>query len=86
MMSQLPGLDPILANVIYDLILRLNQELGTTSLVISHDIAGMEKISDRVSLLDDGKIVLTCNTNDIWEQDDEVFKEFINGKVNSHES
>ncbi len=79
------GLDPILTNVIYDLIMHLNQKLGTTSLIISHDISGMEKISNRVSLLHDGKVVLTCDTEDMWEQDNEIFNEFLNGKAYSHE-
>jgi phospholipid/cholesterol/gamma-HCH transport system ATP-binding protein len=77
------GLDPILANVINDLIVRLNRELGITSLIISHDVAGTERISDRVSLLHDGKIVLTCETKEMWYQDNAIFNEFINGKVYS---
>ncbi|MCL5268531.1 MAG: ATP-binding cassette domain-containing protein [Bacteroidetes bacterium] len=75
------GLDPLLSNVIDELILRLNGELGITSLIISHDISGTEKISNRVALLHDGKIVLTCDTKDMWYQDNDVFNEFINGKV-----
>ena len=75
------GLDPILSNVIDELILRLNGELGITSLIISHDISGTEKISNRVALLHDGKIVLTCDTKDMWYQDNDIFNEFINGKV-----
>ncbi len=75
------GLDPILSNVIDELILRLNGELGITSLIISHDISGTQKISNRVALLHDGKIVLTCDTKDMWYQDNDIFNEFINGKV-----
>ncbi len=75
------GLDPILGNVINEVILRLNGELGTTSLIISHDIIGTEKISDRVSLLHDGKIVFACETKDIRNAENEVFNDFINGKV-----
>jgi len=79
------GLDPVLANVINDLIIRLNGELGTTSLIISHDIAGTEKISNRVALLHDGKLVLTCHTKDMWNQESDIFNEFINGKVMCNE-
>ena len=75
------GLDPILSNVIDELILRLNGELGITSLIISHDISGTERISNRVALLHDGKIVLTCDTKDMWYQDNDIFNEFINGKA-----
>jgi len=79
------GLDPPLANVINDLIIRLNGELGTTSLIISHDIAGTQKISNRVALLRDGKLVLTCETKDMWNQENDIFNEFINGKVMCNE-
>ena len=75
------GLDPILSNVINELILKLNHELGISSLILSHDITGTERISDRVALLHDGKIVLACDTREMRYQDDEVFNEFINGKV-----
>ncbi len=75
------GLDPILSNVINELIMKLNHELGITALIISHDIPSTEKISDRVALLHDGKIELTCDTKEMWYQDNDVFNEFINGKV-----
>jgi phospholipid/cholesterol/gamma-HCH transport system ATP-binding protein len=80
------GLDPILSNVINELILKLNHELGISSLIISHDIVGTERISDRVALLHEGKIVLTCNASEMRYQDDDVFNEFINGKVIYNES
>ncbi len=75
------GLDPILSNVINELILKLNRELGISSLIISHDITGTERISDRVALLHDGKIVLTCDAREMRYQDNDIFNEFINGKV-----
>ncbi|MCL4538288.1 MAG: ATP-binding cassette domain-containing protein [Bacteroidetes bacterium] len=75
------GLDPILSNVIDELILKLNGELGITSLIISHDISGTERISNRVALIHDGKIVLTCDTKEMWYQDNDIFNEFINGKA-----
>lgn len=75
------GLDPILSNVIDELILKLNRELGISSLVISHDLTGTERISDRVALLHDGKIVLTCAAKEMRYQNNDIFNEFINGKV-----
>jgi len=79
------GLDPVLSNVINSLIKKLNDELGITSLIISHDIAGTEKISDRVSMLYEGKIILTCDTKDIWKQENKIFNDFITGKVNNND-
>ncbi len=79
------GLDPVLSKVINNLIKKMNTELGITSLVISHDIKGVEDISDRVSMLYKGKVQLTCEVNDFWKQDDKIFNNFINGKVIKNE-
>lgn len=79
------GLDPVLSNVINSLIKELNDNLGVTSLIISHDIVGTEKISDRVSMLHEGKIILTCDTKDIWKQENKIFNDFITGKVNNND-
>ena len=75
------GLDPVLANVINTLIKKLNEELGITSIIITHDIAGATKISNRISMLFEGKIILTCPADEIKNQDNEIFNNFISGKV-----
>ena len=80
------GLDPILSNMINDLIVNINIRLGTTSLIISHDIPGVEKISNLVAMLYMGKIVHTCSANDLWQQDNEIFNQFIHGKAFNNES
>ncbi len=80
------GLDPILSNMIDDLIVNINSRLGTTSLIISHDIPGVEKISNHVAMLYMGKIVHTCSANDLWQQDNEIFNQFIHGKAFNNES
>jgi len=75
------GLDPVLANVINSLIKKLNDDLDITSIIITHDIMGAQKISDRIAMLFEGKIILTCNANEIMNQDNEIFNNFISGKV-----
>ena len=75
------GLDPVLANVINSLIKKLNDELGITSIIITHDIAGAKKISKRISMLFEGKIILTCHADELQNQDNEIFNNFISGKV-----
>ena len=75
------GLDPVLRNMVNDLIIRLHRELKTTSLIISHDIESLQKFSERVALLHDGKIVATCPVSEIWNQDDPLFNSFIRGEV-----
>ena len=75
------GLDPVLSNMINDLIVDLNNRLGTTSLIISHDISGVERISDRIGMLHEGKIVHSCSAKELWQQDHEIFNQFIHGKA-----
>ncbi len=75
------GLDPVLATVINTLIKKLNEELGITSIIITHDIAGAKKISNRISMLFEGKIILTCSADELRNQDNEIFNNFISGKV-----
>jgi phospholipid/cholesterol/gamma-HCH transport system ATP-binding protein len=74
------GLDPILSNIINNLIKDLNTNLGITSIIITHDIHGAKMISDRIAMLYDGKIILTCESSDLMKQNNEIFNNFINGK------
>src|SRR5690606_27654960 len=50
------GLDPVNGAVVHQLIERLGRELGVTSIVVTHDIEGALPISNRVAMLDQGKI------------------------------
>jgi len=75
------GLDPVLANVINNLIRRLNDELGITAIIITHDIKGAQNISDRIAMLFEGKIILTCPADELMNQDNDIFNNFISGKV-----
>lgn len=73
------GLDPVLSNVINDLIVKLNREMNITSLVISHDMDSVEKVSTRVAMLHKGRVIVTCNADDLWRQTDDIFNSFIHG-------
>ena len=75
------GLDPVLRNMVNDLITRLHRELKTTSLIISHDIESLQHFSERVALLHEGRIVTTCPVSELWNQDDQTFNSFIHGEV-----
>jgi phospholipid/cholesterol/gamma-HCH transport system ATP-binding protein len=52
------GLDPINADIIDHLVVRLDDELGVTSIVVTHDVRGAFKVADRLALLMEGEIVL----------------------------
>ncbi len=75
------GLDPVLSNVINALIKKLNDELNITSLIISHDITGVEQISDKVGMLYKGEIITVCDAKKMWEVEDKIFHDFIRGKI-----
>ena len=74
------GLDPVLTNMVDEMISKLNKEQEITSLVISHNIKSAEKISDRISMIYNGRIINTCDADQLWEQDNEKFNKFINGE------
>lgn len=75
------GLDPVLAHVINELIQKLHRELKTTSLIISHDIENLQKFSERVAMLHEGRIITVCRASEMWEQENEVFSRFIRGEM-----
>ncbi len=75
------GLDPVLTNVINGLIAQLNRDLDVSSLIISHDVESIQKLSDRIAMLYQGNIIHTCNAKDMWNQSNEIFNKFIHGEV-----
>jgi len=52
------GLDPVNADIIDNLVTRLADELGVTSVTVTHDVRGAFRVADRLALLTDGKVVL----------------------------
>ena len=75
------GLDPIMADVINDLIVKVNQETHATTLTITHDMASARKIADRVAMLYQGKITWAGPTRDLDDCANPVVAQFILGQV-----
>lgn len=75
------GLDPIMSNVINELIIKCREELGATTIVITHDINSARMISSRLSMLYQGKIIWTCDAKDIDNEDNPIFEQFIHGNL-----
>ena len=75
------GLDPILSDTIDRLIMRMEEELDVTSVVISHDIEGAFKIADRIAMLHDGRIQATGTPEEIRNSEDPVVRQFISGSA-----
>ena len=73
------GLDPISLGVILRLIRRLNDTLGITSIVVSHDVSEISKIADQVYLLSGGKVVAGGTPQELQTNPTEIVKQFIGG-------
>lgn len=74
------GLDPIMADVINDLILKVNESSEITSIVITHDMVSAYKVSDRIAMLYGGKIVETGSADQIRNSGNPIVRQFIEGR------
>jgi phospholipid/cholesterol/gamma-HCH transport system ATP-binding protein len=73
------GLDPIMADVINDLIIRLQEKLQVTSIVVTHDMKAAYKISDRIAMLYQGKIITVGAPDEIRNSEDPLVHQFVEG-------
>ncbi len=75
------GLDPIMADVINNLIVHVNQTVGATAVTITHDMASARKIGDRIAMLYDGRIIWAGPTDAIDHSDNAYVDQFIHGRA-----
>ena len=73
------GIDPISAAMVDKLIRHLADEVGVTSIVISHDLRSIFGIADRIAMLYQGKLRLDGSQEDFKNSDDPVVQQFIQG-------
>jgi len=73
------GLDPITLATVVTLIKRLNNALGITSLVVSHDVAETLSIADYVHIISDGKIVVSGTPDALKQSSSEWVQQFLQG-------
>src|SRR5205085_891382 len=73
------GLDPIMSDVINDLIIGLQKKLGVTSVVVTHDMNSAFKVSSRIAMLYQGRVVATGTPSEIRNTTDPLVKQFITG-------
>lgn len=73
------GLDPISMGVVVRLIRRLNDALGISSVVVSHDVEEISTVADRSYLLSDGKVVASGAPEDLQRSCTAVVRQFMNG-------
>ena len=75
------GLDPIMADAINTMIRDLQHELDITSIVVTHDINSAYRVGDRITMLHDGKIIYSGTPEEIKETDNEIVRQFIEGRA-----
>jgi phospholipid/cholesterol/gamma-HCH transport system ATP-binding protein len=75
------GLDPIMADVINELIVERVKELGATTVTITHDMSSVRKIADNVAMLHQGKIIWHGPRADIDHSGSAYVDQFVHGKA-----
>lgn len=75
------GLDPIMADVINDLICKCVKELGATALTITHDMSSARKIADNVSMIYGGKMIWAGSVGSLYDSGNSYVEQFIHGRA-----
>ena len=75
------GLDPIMGDVINELIAKCTRELGASALSITHDMASARKIADRIAMLHEGRIVWAGPVAEIDRSGNPYVEQFIHGRA-----
>jgi phospholipid/cholesterol/gamma-HCH transport system ATP-binding protein len=75
------GLDPIMADIINDLIISTVKDVGATALSITHDMVSARKISDKIAMLYGGKIIWQGPTGEIDRSGNPYVEQFIHGRA-----
>jgi phospholipid/cholesterol/gamma-HCH transport system ATP-binding protein len=71
------GLDPVNADTIDDLIMEVSDNLGVTSIVVTHDLDTAFEVGDRIALLYDGRVRASATPADIMKSEDPVVRRFV---------
>jgi phospholipid/cholesterol/gamma-HCH transport system ATP-binding protein len=73
------GLDPIMSDVISDLIINLKERLSITSIVVTHDMKSACKIADRILMLHKGNIIFSGTPSQTQNSKNEYVRQFVEG-------
>jgi phospholipid/cholesterol/gamma-HCH transport system ATP-binding protein len=74
------GIDPVMADAINELIIRMREHLNMTSIAITHDMTSAYKIADRIAMLYQGKIVEVGSPEEIKSSVNPIVQQFIHGR------
>jgi len=75
------GLDPIMGDVINDLIVKCVKDLGATAISITHDMASARKIADRIAMIHKGRIIWNGKASEIEHSGNPYVDQFIHGRA-----
>jgi len=75
------GLDPVTSAVIDDLMLRMQRQLGVTSIVITHDMHSAYTVGTRIAMLYEGRVRQVGTVREIQQTTDPVVRQFIEGRA-----
>ncbi len=75
------GLDPIMSNVINELIVAANKKLGCTSIIITHDMNSVRAIADKVAMLHDGSIMWEGTSTEMDKTNNPYVQQFVSGNT-----
>ena len=71
------GLDPIAASEINELIRELQRERNISSIVVTHDMRSVERVADRVAMINEGNILIEGTLEDLKRSDDPIVSKFV---------
>ncbi len=75
------GLDPIMADVINQLIVKCSKDLGATTLTITHDMASVRRIAHKVAMIYQGKLIWQGDVREIERSGNPFVDQFIHGRA-----
>jgi phospholipid/cholesterol/gamma-HCH transport system ATP-binding protein len=73
------GLDPIAADSIDHLIIRISDRLNITSIAVTHDMRSASRIGERIFLLHQGRIHISATPDELFKSEDPIVHRFVNG-------
>lgn len=80
------GLDPVTSAVIDELMIRMRDKLGVTSIVITHDMRSAYRVGTRIAMLYDGQVRRVGTVEEIRQCTDPIVRQFIEGRAELDEN
>jgi len=79
------GLDPIRADLINELILKVQSELKTTAVIVTHDMDSARKVADRIVMLYEGRLLVDTTPDGLRRVTNDIVVRFVEGRATAEE-